>query len=61
MPDYRRGIGRMGGGVNRCRCGKEIPHEEGRRKQPRYCAACRSMYGGNKQKGHKIRRQRKNA
>ena len=43
--------------MNKCNCGNEIPFEPGRRKQPRYCAACRSKYGNNKQRGHKIRRK----
>ena len=48
-------------GENRCRCGRLIPFEPGRRKQPRYCAQCRAMYGGNKQKGYKIKGQKENA
>jgi len=46
----------MGLTVNRCRCGREIPFDPARRKQHRYCAKCRSMFGSNKQKGHKIKR-----
>ena len=38
------------GGASVCKCGRVIPYEPGRRKQPRYCASCRSKYGGNIQR-----------
>ena len=47
----------MGLTVNRCRCGREIPHDPNRRKPHRFCSVCRAMFGANKQKGHRIRRK----
>ena len=43
----------MDGPANRCRCGREIPFDPARKKQHRYCAACRARIGGSKQRGHK--------
>ena len=45
--------------VNRCRCGREIPFEPERKKQPRYCATCRAMFGANKQKGRRKKAKKK--
>lgn len=37
--------------MNTCKtCGRKIPHEPGRRKQPKYCGPCRAHHGRNAQK-----------
>jgi len=44
------------GGVNRCRCGREIPYAPERKNQFRYCADCRAKYGALHQHGKNKKR-----